>query len=121
MSITRHGITDGTHGRAIVRRAVVRGDTVYLCGVTPDPAGDRSTCSTASTTSSPRPARTSRSASWRRCGSRTGGGSRCTTRSGNAWFDHSHPPDARVRAGRPVRSGILVEIMVAGAKGRDTA
>ena len=40
MSITRHGITDGTHGRAIVRRAVVRGDTVYLCGVTPDPAGD---------------------------------------------------------------------------------
>jgi enamine deaminase RidA (YjgF/YER057c/UK114 family) len=40
MSITRHGITDGTNGRPIISRAVVRGDTVYLSGVTPDPAGD---------------------------------------------------------------------------------
>ena len=40
MSITRHGITDGTHGLPIISRAVVRGDTVYLCGVTPDPVGD---------------------------------------------------------------------------------
>ena len=40
MSITQHGITDGTHGLPIISRAVVRGDTVYLCGVTPDPVGD---------------------------------------------------------------------------------
>ena len=40
MSITRYGITNGTNGLPIICRAVVRGDTVYLCGVTPDPAGD---------------------------------------------------------------------------------
>ena len=40
MNIRRHGITDETNGRPIISRAVVRGDTVCLCGVTPDPAGD---------------------------------------------------------------------------------
>jgi enamine deaminase RidA (YjgF/YER057c/UK114 family) len=40
MTITRHGITEATSGRPIISRAVVRGDTVYLCGVTPDPVGD---------------------------------------------------------------------------------
>lgn len=40
MAITRYGITEGTNGLPIISRAVVRGDTVYLCGVTPDPTGD---------------------------------------------------------------------------------
>jgi enamine deaminase RidA (YjgF/YER057c/UK114 family) len=40
MAITRHGITKATSGRPILSRVVVRGDTVYLCGVTPDPVGD---------------------------------------------------------------------------------
>jgi len=40
MDIVRHGITDGANGLPIISRALVRGDTVYLCGVTPDPAGD---------------------------------------------------------------------------------
>jgi enamine deaminase RidA (YjgF/YER057c/UK114 family) len=40
MTITRHGITEATNGLPIISRAVVRGDTVYLCGVTPDPVGD---------------------------------------------------------------------------------
>ena len=40
MTITRHGMTEGTTGLPIISRAVVRGDTVYLCGVTPDPVGD---------------------------------------------------------------------------------
>jgi enamine deaminase RidA (YjgF/YER057c/UK114 family) len=40
VSIARHGITDGAKGLPIISRAVVRGDTVYLCGVTPDPTGD---------------------------------------------------------------------------------
>jgi enamine deaminase RidA (YjgF/YER057c/UK114 family) len=40
MSITRHEIGDGAGGRPILSRAVVRGDTVYLCGVTPDAQGD---------------------------------------------------------------------------------
>ena len=40
MSITRYDIHDGSGGRPIISRAVVRGDTVYLCGVTPDPVGD---------------------------------------------------------------------------------
>ena len=40
MIIARHGIVDGAGGLPIISRAVVRGETVYLCGVTPDPVGD---------------------------------------------------------------------------------
>jgi enamine deaminase RidA (YjgF/YER057c/UK114 family) len=40
VSITRAGITDGTDGFAIMSRAVVRDNTVYLCGIVPDPVGD---------------------------------------------------------------------------------
>jgi enamine deaminase RidA (YjgF/YER057c/UK114 family) len=40
MSITRIGITDPANGMPVMSRAVVRGDTVYLCGVVPDPSGD---------------------------------------------------------------------------------
>ena len=40
MSITRYGITDGANGRPIISGVVVRGDTVYLCGITSDPVGD---------------------------------------------------------------------------------
>jgi enamine deaminase RidA (YjgF/YER057c/UK114 family) len=40
MSITRHQITDGCNRLPIISRALVHGDVVYLCGVTPDPVGD---------------------------------------------------------------------------------
>jgi len=40
MSITRIGITEPVNGMPVMSRAVVRGDTVYLCGVVPDPVGD---------------------------------------------------------------------------------
>jgi enamine deaminase RidA (YjgF/YER057c/UK114 family) len=40
MTITRFGITEPTSGLPIISRVVVRGDTVYVCGVTPDPVGD---------------------------------------------------------------------------------
>jgi enamine deaminase RidA (YjgF/YER057c/UK114 family) len=40
MTIIRHGITDGINELPIISRAIVRGDMVYLCGVTPDPTGD---------------------------------------------------------------------------------
>jgi enamine deaminase RidA (YjgF/YER057c/UK114 family) len=40
MSVTRIGIVEPTHGLPCISRAVVRGDMVYLCGVTPDPVGD---------------------------------------------------------------------------------
>jgi enamine deaminase RidA (YjgF/YER057c/UK114 family) len=43
MSITRIGITESANGMPVMSRAVVRGDTVYLCGVVPDPVGDVST------------------------------------------------------------------------------
>ena len=43
MTITRIGITDGANGMPIMSRAVVRGDTVHLCGVVPDPTGDVTT------------------------------------------------------------------------------
>lgn len=40
MSITRIGITEPVNGMPVMSRAVVRGDTVYLAGVVPDPVGD---------------------------------------------------------------------------------
>ena len=40
MKTTRYEISDGSAGRPILSRAVVRGDTAYLCGVTPDGVGD---------------------------------------------------------------------------------
>ncbi len=40
MTITRHGTTSPEGGLPIISRVVTRGDTVYLCGVTPDPIGD---------------------------------------------------------------------------------
>jgi enamine deaminase RidA (YjgF/YER057c/UK114 family) len=43
MSITRIGITEPTNGMPVMSRVVVRGDTVYLCGVVPDPSGDITT------------------------------------------------------------------------------
>src|SRR4029079_13469272 len=43
MTITRIGITDPGNGMPVMSRVVVRGDTVYLCGVVPDPAGDIAT------------------------------------------------------------------------------
>jgi enamine deaminase RidA (YjgF/YER057c/UK114 family) len=43
MTITRIGITEPGNGMPVMSRAVVRGDTVYLCGVVPDPAGDIAT------------------------------------------------------------------------------
>jgi enamine deaminase RidA (YjgF/YER057c/UK114 family) len=45
MTITRHGITQATEGLPvipvvpIISRVVVRGDTVYVCGVTANPFG----------------------------------------------------------------------------------
>jgi enamine deaminase RidA (YjgF/YER057c/UK114 family) len=40
VSIARFDIQEGSAGRPIISRAVVRGDTVYLCGVLPDPVAD---------------------------------------------------------------------------------
>jgi enamine deaminase RidA (YjgF/YER057c/UK114 family) len=40
MTISRLGIIPDTGGLPIISRVVVCGDTVYVCGVTPDPIGD---------------------------------------------------------------------------------
>lgn len=40
MDITRYGIIEPKDGLPCISSVVVRGDTVYLCGVTPDPVGD---------------------------------------------------------------------------------
>ena len=40
MTLTRVGIVPGTDGLPIISKAVIRDDTVYLCGVTPEPLGD---------------------------------------------------------------------------------
>ncbi len=40
VSVERHGTASADGGLPLIRKAVVRGDTVYLCGLTPDPAGN---------------------------------------------------------------------------------
>ena len=40
MTIERIGITEPVNGMPVMSRAVIRGDTVYLCGIVPDPSGD---------------------------------------------------------------------------------
>ena len=40
MSIARSGITEGTGGLPVISKVVQHAGVVYLCGVTPDPAGD---------------------------------------------------------------------------------
>ena len=41
--IERYGNTRGLHGFPVISQVVVHGDTVHLCGVTPDPVGDIAT------------------------------------------------------------------------------
>jgi enamine deaminase RidA (YjgF/YER057c/UK114 family) len=38
--IERHGSTKGMADLPVISQLVVRDDTVYMCGVTPDPVGD---------------------------------------------------------------------------------
>jgi enamine deaminase RidA (YjgF/YER057c/UK114 family) len=40
MTISRLGIVPGTDGLPIISKEVIRGDTVYVCGVTAEPVGD---------------------------------------------------------------------------------
>ncbi len=40
MSTTRINIVEPADGLPCISRVVVRGDTVYVCGVTPDPVGN---------------------------------------------------------------------------------
>lgn len=40
MTIARIGIVPETGGLPVISKVVVRGDTVYVCGVTSDPVGD---------------------------------------------------------------------------------
>ena len=40
MDMEHRGVTSGSNGRPIISRAVVRGDTVYLCGMLAEPGGD---------------------------------------------------------------------------------
>ena len=43
MAIQRIGIVEPTNGLPCISRVAVRGDMVYVCGVTPDPVGDVTT------------------------------------------------------------------------------
>ena len=120
MDITRHEITSGANGRPIISYAVVRGDTVYLSGVTPDPGGDitpqtrqvlgridallakggtdKSRLLTAQVWLAAMRLFEAHNAVW------------------NGWVDRENPPvRACVRADL-VRPGLLVEIMVTAAK-----
>jgi len=120
MDIERHGITSGSNGRPIISRAVVRGDTVYLCGMLAEPGGDirtqtrqvlaqidqqlgqagtdKSRLLTAQVWLADMRLFEEHNAVW------------------NEWVDRSNPPvRACVRADL-VRPGLLVEIMVTAAR-----
>ena len=120
MDISRYEILSEAKGRPIISYAVVRGDTVYLSGVTPDPAGDitsqtkqvldridgllakagtdKSKLLTAQVWLADMRLFEAHNAVW------------------NAWVDRQNPPvRACVRADL-VRPGLLVEIMVTAAK-----
>jgi len=119
MSITRHEFPV-TPGRPIISRVVEHGDTVYVCGITPDPVGDvaaqtqqvlarigdalklagtdKSRLLTAQVWLADMRLFEAHNAVW------------------NAWVDRQNPPvRACVRADL-VRPGLLVEIMVTAAK-----
>ena len=120
MTITRHGMTEGTTGLPIISRAVVRGDTVYLCGVTPDPVGgikaqtqqvldridrllqtagsDKSKLLTAQVWLSDMRLFEAHNAVW------------------NAWVDPKHPPVRACVQADLWRPNMLVEIMVTAAR-----
>jgi enamine deaminase RidA (YjgF/YER057c/UK114 family) len=119
-AITRIGIVPGAEGLPIISKAVVRGDTVYLCGVTPDPVGDIATQTrqvleridrllaaagtdktrllTAQVWLADMNLFEAHNAAW------------------NEWVDRANPP-ARACVGAPLyRPGLLVEIMVTAAR-----
>ena len=120
MHIERHGITDGSRGEPVISRAVTRGDTVYLCGVTPDPVGDvrqqtaqvleridrllhaagtdKSKLLTAQVWLADMRLFEEHNAVW------------------NTWVDHAHPPARACTRADLWRPGMLVEIMVTAAR-----
>lgn len=120
MTIQRHGITSGANGLPIISRTVVRGDTVYLCGVTPDPTGDiksqtkdvldridqllekagtnKSKLLTAQVWLADMALFEEHNAVW------------------NEWVDRSNPPVRACVSAGLWRPGMLVEIMVTAAK-----
>ena len=120
MTITRIGIVPGDGGLPVISKAVVRGDTVYLCGVTPDPVGDvaaqtrqvleridlllaaaltdKSKLLTAQVWLADMSLFEAHNAAW------------------NAWVDRANPP-ARACVGAPLyRPEMLVDIMVTAAR-----
>jgi enamine deaminase RidA (YjgF/YER057c/UK114 family) len=120
MTISRQGIIEGGQGLPIISRVVTRGDTVYLCGVTPDPVGDiksqtrqvleridkllapagtdKSKLLTAQVWLKDMALFAEHNAEW------------------NAWVDKANPP-VRACVGAPLfRPELLVEIMVTAAK-----
>jgi hypothetical protein len=40
MTVTRHGIPAPSEGLPQISTVIAHGDTIYTCGVTPDPVGD---------------------------------------------------------------------------------
>jgi enamine deaminase RidA (YjgF/YER057c/UK114 family) len=120
VTITRLGIVSADGGLPVISAAVVRGDTVYLCGVTPDPVGDvaaqtrqvleridRLLAAAGSHKSNLLSVQVwladmrlfeAHNAAW------------------NEWVDREHPP-ARACVGAALwRPGLLVEIMATAAK-----
>ncbi len=120
MTISRMGIVPGTDGLPVISKVVVRGDTVYVCGVTPDPVGDvkvqtrqvleridrllqsagtdKSMLLTAQVWLSDMNLFADHNAAW------------------NEWVDAANPP-VRACVGAPLwRPNMLVEIMVTAAK-----
>lgn len=120
MTISHLGIVPGEGGLPVISKAIVRGDTVYLCGVTSDPVGDvaaqtrqvleridrllaaagtdKSKLLTAQVWLADMADFEKHNAEW------------------NAWVDREHPP-VRACVGAPLfRPELKVEIMVTAAR-----
>jgi enamine deaminase RidA (YjgF/YER057c/UK114 family) len=120
MNIAHLGITSADEGLPVISKAVVRGDMIYLCGVSPDPVGDIA-------------AQTQQVLDRidRLLASAGSGKSKLLTAQvwladmrhfdehnavWNKWVDHDNPP-ARACVGAPQwRPGLLVEIMATASR-----
>ena len=120
MTIRHLGIVPPDGGLPVISKAVVRGDTVYLCGVTSDPVGDvesqtrqvleridrllaaagteKSRILTAQVWLADMALFERHNAAW------------------NAWVDREHPPARACVQAALFRPELLVEIMVTAAR-----
>ena len=120
MTASYIGIVPGTDGLPIISKAVVRNDTVYLCGVTPDPVGDIRTQTRQVLERIDRLLQTDGTDKSRLLTAQVWLSDMNLFEAHNAfwneWVDPTHPPVRACVGAALWRPGMLVEIMVTAEK-----